>query len=749
MKKLVIAVLSMVIIANIVYAGKLFDYRGVFPADRSSDAKITNYMLLKKAAKIRFEIEDQKQNPAANIMISQVKLTSDSSVVFSSTEGIKELELPETGIYEITLSPKAQPGVELRFVLRVVEISSLSEDAKSNSEKADRVNIQSRIGDSWKPEPPVATAAVASIPATVERLDPRPVTDNNNLTVNNATQAINMSEAQIRVPTANSEAKTEARPDGIASDTVNDSKIVLLSPQKGFFLNTLNGIRLSIPQPMVVAGQYIPEIFNRGVNGAEIKTNFSFFSPEPGVLAGFPEKVVPGSVYHLRVLHNSEVLLSENFAAFPDLSCEFTKEANVLKILLKWPRIETLMANPAGQVISLNGCEIQLHSGEEQLMQLEINDKLLPIGLSGKANYRANLFELEFSLPAVLVQKSGCRLEIMAPIDGNPGRSPVFSMSWQDQQTSADDDENHDFSDVEAIYSGNLDGRKKDFAEENVIPLKQLDLQASFQLEKSFSILENSAEESFAWPQDLNWDNAGRLWVLDSQKRRVLRFTSDGNLMKAFSGKGSTDGLLDLPVALAVNNDNVFISDSARHAIHKFSIDGSFVGYIKNDATIGNLIDLPAGICFRKDEMWVADRGNGKILCFNPQGGFLGSFSSTPSAPIISPVSIRADADSLFILEKTGLVKKFSPMGSFDATFQTGCRDGLGFDVDAWGTIWVCDAEKFQVLRFSSTGGKIAELASPPAPKPWLPTAVAVRVDGKIAVADAQNKMVHIYSPVK
>lgn len=746
MKKLFIAVV-LVIVANIAFAAKLFDYRGVFPADRSSDAKITNYMLLKKAARIKFEIEDQKQNPETGIIISQVKLTSDPSVVFNESTGIKELELPETGIYEITLLPKVQPGTELRFVLRVVETANLTEEVKDITVKTETVTASetviapiasSKIDNSWKPEPavPVQSPPEKNTPETA------PVKADPVL----ATEPINIAGAVIMPPVDT----PEIRAAQTGTESLDTLKVALLSPQKGFFLNTLTGFRLAMPIDTNIGQKFSSEIFHRGADGSEVKVNCSFFSPEPGILSGFLEKVVPGSVYHLKVTDKAEVVLSESFAAFPDLAGEFVQEGNVLKIILKWPRIEGLMPNPAGQVIALNGCEVRINAGDAELMKLEVNEKLLPLGLSGKANYRADLFGLEFSLPVNLVDASGCRLEVLAPIDGNNEKSPVFSMVWQNDKSSAGVDENDDdFSEVEAIYSGEIEGQKTTFSEENVTPLKSLDFQATFQLEKSFSILENASEENLAWPQDLTWDSTGRLWILDSQKRRVLRFTSDGKIMKAFSGKGNTDGLMDLPVAMAVSNDHVFISDSARHAIHKFKMDGSFAGYIKNDPAVGNLIDLPAGICFRKDEMWVADRGNGKILCFNPQGGFLGSFSSTPAAPIVSPVSIRADADSLFILEKNGLVKKFSPMGSFDATFQTGCRDGLGFDVDAWGTIWVCDAEKFQVLRFSSAGSRIAELAAPPAPKPWLPTAVAVRIDGKIAVADAQNKMVHIYSTVK
>ena len=237
--------------------------------------------------------------------------------------------------------------------------------------------------------------------------------------------------------------------------------------------------------------------------------------------------------------------------------------------------------------------------------------------------------------------------------------------------------------------------------------------------------------------------------VLDSQLFRVSRFNLNGSLVKVFGAKGGADGQFGLPVAIAVKDGKIYVADSTKRGIHILNEDGSFAGAISGDPATAAKIDLPSSVCFRKNEIWVADRAQARILCFNDQGAFLGSFASTAAAPIVAPVSIRADADSLFFLESNGLVKKFSPMGSFDATFQSGCSESTGFDVDPWGGIWVCDPVKFMVHRFSRNGKILTSILPPPGPRPWVPTSVAVRRDGKVAITDAQNKMVHIFSPTR
>lgn len=772
MKRLFIAVSLMLLIASSAPAAKLFDYRGVFPADRAADARITNYMLLKEATTIRFEIEEQGQNLSDRIKITQVKLTSDPAILFANQAGLKDLVLPKTGIYEITLVPVTPPGSEIRFVLKVMEVDS----------KAAAI-----IGDSWKPEPEIVSATAKITPAAVPAVNPvvpatiatQPaVVEHNKIDINNtqiapasvtlAATATLQTGRTIEIPAvAVPVVATQAVPlqpiTEVASVAVipfvepdNKGLIILESPVTGLFLNPFNGFRFKIEDPELQKPEVLQKhlrVLLRNSDGTEKTVKGSVFSPEPDIFVFLPEKVIPGAVYTVEITDatlNQKKL--QQVPVFPEVNAEFIKFPEELKVRIFWQKNDSLIANPAGQMIALVGSKIVLNSAQKQILQLEAEQNLLPFGAVDRIAYRARPFELELSVPLELVQENGCNLEVLAAVDGSAGMVSAFRATWQNNglATGSQEDRDEDFSDYEAIYGDKVASEPViEESVEEIIPLTSLSDDATFVVQKSFSLLESEADSALAWPQDLTWDDKGSIFILDSQRRRICKFSTNGKLLKAFGGKGETEGKLGLPVALAVKDGVVFVSDSAMHSIHRFSEAGDFLGMIKSDPAAGLLIDLPGGISFRKDEMWVADRGNSRILCFNVQGGFLGSFGSTAAAPLNSPISIRADAESLFILEKTGLVKKFSPMGRFDATFQTGCLEGLGFAVDNWGGIWVCDTQKFQVLRFSRNGKLLTAIAAPPAPKTWLPTAVTVRQDGKIAVTDAQNKMLHIFAPGK
>jgi sugar lactone lactonase YvrE len=520
----------------------------------------------------------------------------------------------------------------------------------------------------------------------------------------------------------------------------------LKAPAAGFFINPFSGFKfIGEGLNLLTDNERRKQVrvFNRLGDGSLSEVEGSFFSPEPDILMFLPKKVLPGAIYYVDVSDAEGNRLAESRAnALPELSIEFKRVSSDLLAILSWQPQETLMANPAGQMLSLNNCDITVYSGQELLVTLTGEQTGLPFGSLNQVNWRARPYSLEIEIPVATIA-SECRVEVLAAMDGSEQKAAAYRGSWQ---KTFDED---DFSDVAASDDMIYEKAKEEFSIQPFSAREQLAETTGFAIEKSFSLVADEADSMVSWPQDVVWDENGSLWVLDSQLRRISNYNTGGQMRISFGTRGDSPGSLGLPVALAQKNANLYISDTARHAVHKFTTEGLFVVSILSESASGITIDLPGGICFRKDEMWVADRGGARILCFNQQGGFLGSFGTTTAAPIEAPVSVRADEDALFILERSGLVKKFSPMGQFDATFQSGSSDGSGLEVDRWGGVWVCDAGKFKVVRFSRQGATLTELAAPPAAKPWLPTAAAVRVDGKVAVTDAANKMLHIFAPIE
>ncbi|HNX76448.1 MAG TPA: hypothetical protein PLM07_02675 [Candidatus Rifleibacterium sp.] len=769
MKKLLICLFFFTMSVQVMFAERLFDYRGVFPADRSADARITNYMLLKKGFQISFAIEEQGGAVSTRIRIPRIKLTSDETIFIEKPDGIQNLIVPETGIYEITLVPATTEPGEMRFVLKVYESAASSTQPITVVAPTPAVSTQTGVVPLPTTPPQVASASLVPV-APVPSVTPVVQASATVATAVELSPMLSSStvlQGSTPIQTTNLIANT-ASLTAVASASIAGPQPVLLSPANGYYLNPFKGFKFAHEDVNFIAAdklQAMIQVFLKTVDGREFTIKGRRFSPEPDVLAFIPEKVIPGAIYNLVVF--DETLTRRTIfkvAAFPELQVDFSMAGSDVKARIFWHQSIDLMSDPESQVSQLKNSLLIIKKGDEQIASLNLDENLQPIGSIDRISYRAQPYEIELTIPVAILDDQACGIEVKALVDGNQemvqvrkaffkpvieadetetAAPPVNGSAASSTASPADTD---DFSDTPAAGNETLELGEPET--EEIAVLATLPASATFTLEKSFSVLTSEKNKLTAWPQAVAWGENGGVWVLDSQLRQVSRFNRNGTLVRNFGQKGEEPGTFGLPVSLAIKNQLLYLADSTKRCIHIFAEDGTFKSLITGDPTIGGSIDLPGGISFRKNEMWIADRNQARILCFNDQGTFLGSFGSTAAAPILAPVSIRADAESLFILESNGLVKKFSPMGSFDATFQSGCVEATGFDLDPWGGIWVCDPVKFQLLRFARNGSVLATIKAPSAPQPWLPTGVSIRRDGRIAVSDAANKMLHIFAPV-
>jgi hypothetical protein len=267
--------------------------------------------------------------------------------------------------------------------------------------------------------------------------------------------------------------------------------------------------------------------------------------------------------------------------------------------------------------------------------------------------------------------------------------------------------------------------------------------------EKSFSVQEADGP-SISWPKGVKWDAQGGLWVVDSQNRRVIRFNpADGVSLTAFGKKGKEPGSLGLPMDITLDGDMLYVSDTSGHCLHVFHLDGTFVRSIGTWGVKVGFIDLPHGVDFSGGQLWVADRGNSRINRFSPDGRFRGSFGEKGELPgyLNGPVAVKVFGDRLCVLEnKTPRVQFFSTTGKLvKALPLKDARDPVALDVDPWEGIWVADAEAKTVTRYDYQGKVLARIVPPNGPNVWIPTSVAVRADGLIAVGDGPNRSVHVF----
>ena len=722
MKKILI-VLLITLLPICLYAEKKINYRGIFPSDRAADAEITNYILLKKDTRVEFLVEEQGRGPTNLVQITEVQLTSDSDINLSASEKpITGFDVSETGIYRVKLQPTQPSGAEIRFVLVVTEKAIGSKPEKTE------VSVEITSENALHAVSPV-TVATFPMPAStsIEILEtPAPVL------TDSATFSESLESESVRTDLSDLASFTESQPAlATVSETASPTHTcLLLSPAKSVYLNPFKGFVFSTnaENPKAFAEQNL-SIYLTGIDGEKMPVSGEFFSAAPGQVTFLPGQLVPGAIYQI----SNSTGETEFRAAFPQLSgeCEFLTEKTVVKLF--WSQQPMLQATQLAQMVRLENVEIRINDARGRLLTQK-PDQVLPYGVVGPVNYRFRPYELLFEIKNLTATESGdLSLEVAATIDGADEPAVVFKQEFSS-----------DFHDVPAgLQSADSDASTE--TEPEISELADLPEDSSFFLVRSFSSSENMAEVNRAWPEEICWSESGTIWVIDSQRHRLVNFSATGKLKLAFGAKGSENGQMLFPVALTLKQGRIFVSDTTGHCLHKFGEDGSFLARVISDPAVGALINVPGGLCFRGNELWVVDRGLSKLSCFDVEGKYLGGFGSE-NGLISSPLSVRSDQEGLLVLEKSGIVKKFSPMGQQIAGFQTGCVEPRGFDVDTWGTIWVCDASKFQVVRFNQKGRQLAVIKAPPGPRPWVPTGVAVRKDGLIAVSDAENKKIHIFS---
>lgn len=730
MLKKLACIFAFIVVSSLLQAEKLYEYRGVFPANRRVEANVTNYMLLNKASTVKFQIEEQDKGISDRLNVTRVVLTSNPQVSFTEPKGITRLELPETGIYEIKIEPESASGGEIRFILRVMEAPDEPEEIKPAvaEEPVQIVNTPSAEDVMRRME---QLHALTGNIQTVEEIDnPEPEPEPEKPTV--ATSSGHVAAIET-IESVNLQPNTEEQPQPERIQLTD--QIQMIAPAAGYYLSPLSGFTFSGRQIDQLSQSQLQEMISinlRAADGGRLPVSGSFFSMRPDQMSFLPDELEPGAVYHVRVLPDEDSQpVNYSALSLPELTAKFDTLGDMLNISLSWEQIQSLAPNPSGQLIALQNTKIVLFNGNEAVTT--IDGRLQPIGVVGELSYRAYPYGVDLSLPLSLFETvNSAALAVEARIDGNDDFVTVFKAQNRPAENHQENEGETDFSMIPAQET-----------EAVIASIDNLPDSAAFNVIQSFPVYQNDTDRIVAWPHEIVWGSGDNLWVLDSQRKMVVCYSSTGQIVNKFGS--ASQQLLGVPSAIAHEMGSIFVSDAAKRSIFQFDELGNLSGTINSRSDAGQIFEVPGAITFRQSEMWVVERGADRILCFDNRGSFLGSFSSTAEAPFRSPVAIRSDKDGLIILEQSGLVKKFSSMGKFLSTFQTASVEPNGLDVDPWGTIWVCDAAKHEVVRFSAGGSRLSHISAPPGPKPWIPTSVAVREDGVVAVADAQNKLIHIF----
>ncbi len=129
----------------------------------------------------------------------------------------------------------------------------------------------------------------------------------------------------------------------------------------------------------------------------------------------------------------------------------------------------------------------------------------------------------------------------------------------------------------------------------------------------------------FTMPYDVAIDGSGFVYVADTYKHRVQKFTSDGQFVFGWGNQGTGDGKFNFPWSIAIDGSgHIYVVDGENHRIQKFSPDGQFVHKWGSLGSSDGQFAHPCGIAVDSSGfVYVADRFNYRIQKFTADGEFI------------------------------------------------------------------------------------------------------------------------------
>lgn len=193
----------------------------------------------------------------------------------------------------------------------------------------------------------------------------------------------------------------------------------------------------------------------------------------------------------------------------------------------------------------------------------------------------------------------------------------------------------------------------------------------------------------------------GSLFVIDRGKNRVLKFTSDGQLVTSWGETGSGPGEFRNPVDVAVDNQGyVYVADYKDRRIQKFTTAGTFVlQWSTAPSYVSDIASDEGG------HVYVATVGDDDILKYTGDGTLVGRWA------IGLPWAVSVDASGqVYAASGSGELAKHTPDGvrlwsvdmqRYDDDID---QDPFVLAVGPSGHVYVSQRSKGRTLVFSSDG---------------------------------------------
>lgn len=254
---------------------------------------------------------------------------------------------------------------------------------------------------------------------------------------------------------------------------------------------------------------------------------------------------------------------------------------------------------------------------------------------------------------------------------------------------------------------------------------------------------QGSGDGEFSLPTDIDIDDQGNVFVLDTGNRRVQRFDSNGGFLGKFSLPPGTSNLGALGVA--PGGGAVYVPvwvPSQGYQVSVYEPDGSFVRFLgTGQGGAGATFVDPQGLAVDEaGHVYVLEGSNPRVQEFDTNGALLREWSSGLSS---ASWDIEVDAAGNVYIVRDGLVQKFDTSGTLLTQWTYAGGQSFGVAADGRGNVFVTNHSEGVVLRYDSDGTSISTWGGVgEGDGRFLPQGVAVDAEFHVYVVDeAQSRV--------
>jgi DNA-binding beta-propeller fold protein YncE len=222
----------------------------------------------------------------------------------------------------------------------------------------------------------------------------------------------------------------------------------------------------------------------------------------------------------------------------------------------------------------------------------------------------------------------------------------------------------------------------------------------------ALNIFEAGKDELMA-PVGVVADRAGRIYVSDSELKKVLAFDAEGNYLYRFEGD------FKRPTCMAIDTKNsiVYVADTLADTIYLYDLSGKRVGSFGHRGVLPGEFNFPTHLFVDANGLlYVTDAMNFRVQIFGRDGKFLRTFGSIGDAHgnLDKPKGVAADSHgNVYVVDSIkDTVKVFDREGKLLLFFgDKGMNLGqfwlpAGIFIDSRNMIYVADPYNMRVQAF-------------------------------------------------